>query len=168
VELAFGPSLRTLLEDFGGGSRSGRALRAVQVGGPLGAYLPESQWDTPLDYEAFAAIGTVLGHGGVVAFDDTVDMLEQARFAMEFCAVESCGKCTPCRVGSVRGVEVIDRIRQGVNRADQIVLLESLCDTMVNGSLCAMGGMTPYPVRSALQHFPEDFGRAPSAEEAPT
>lgn len=166
VELAFGPGLRTLLEEFGGGSHSGRPLRAVQVGGPLGAYLPATQWDTALDYEAFAALGAVLGHGGVVAFDDTVDMLHQARFAMAFCAEESCGKCTPCRVGSVRGVEVIDRIRQGENRETQIVLLESLCDTLVNGSLCAMGGMTPFPVRSALEHFPEDFGRAPSVKQA--
>lgn len=157
VEKAFGLTLRELLYDFGGGSRSGRPLRAVQVGGPLGAYLPESQFDTILDYEAFAAIGAALGHGGIVAFDDTVDMAKQARYAMEFCALESCGKCTPCRIGSVRGVEVIDRIRAGV--AGQIPLLEDLCDTMLNGSLCAMGGMTPYPVLSALRHFPQDFRR---------
>ena len=155
VELPFGHTLRELLYDFGGGSRSGRPLRAVQVGGPLGAYLPEAQFDTPLDYEAFAAIGAGLGHGGIVAFDDTVDMARQARYAMKFCAIESCGKCTPCRIGSTRGVEVIDRIRAGA--ADQVPLLEDLCDTMVHGSACAMGGMTPIPVLSALRHFAEDF-----------
>ncbi len=155
VELAFGATLRELLYDFGGGSRSGRPLRAAQVGGPLGAYLPESQWDTPLDYEAFAAMGAMLGHGGVVAFDDTVDLRQQARFAMEFCAVESCGKCTPCRIGSTRGVEVIDRL--DADPAGNLALLEELCETMTDGSLCAMGGMTPYPVLSALRYFPEDF-----------
>jgi len=159
VEVPFGLTLRQLLYDFGGGSRSGRPLRAVQVGGPLGAYLPESQFDTVLDYEAFAAIGAVLGHGGIVAFDDSVDMAKQARYAFVFCAAESCGKCTPCRIGSTRGVEVVDRIRAGKNgqRADQIELLRDLCDTMTHGSLCAMGTMTPYPVMSALNHFPEDF-----------
>ncbi len=155
VEVPFGLKLRDLLYDFGGGSRSGRPLRAVQVGGPLGAYLPESQFDTVLDYEAFAAIGGGLGHGGIVAFDDTVDMAKQARYAMKFCAIESCGKCTPCRIGSTRGVEVIDRICAG--QAGQIELLRDLCDTMTHGSLCAMGSMTPFPVRSALDHFPEDF-----------
>jgi formate dehydrogenase iron-sulfur subunit len=155
VEVPFGATLRELLYDYGGGSRSGRSLRAVQVGGPLGAYLPASQFDTVLDYEAFAAIGAALGHGGIVAFDDTVDMAKQARYAMQFCANESCGKCTPCRIGSTRGVEVIDRIRAG--GAGQIPLLRSLCDTMAHGSMCAMGGMTPYPVLSALNHFPEDF-----------
>jgi len=157
VEKAFGITLRELLVDFGGGSASGRPLRAVQVGGPLGAYLPESQFDTVIDYEAFAAIGAMLGHGGIVAFDDSVDMAEQARFAMEFCAVESCGKCTPCRIGSVRGVEVIDRIRAGSAAEQNTVLLRSLCDTMTHGSLCAMGGLTPSPVLSALEHFPQDF-----------
>ncbi|MCF8197122.1 MAG: formate dehydrogenase [Sulfuritalea sp.] len=155
VEVPFGLKLRDLLYDFGGGSRSGRPLRAVQVGGPLGAYLPESQFNTVLDYEAFAAIGAGLGHGGIVAFDDTVDMAKQARYAMKFCAIESCGKCTPCRIGSTRGVEVIDRI--GAGQAGQIALLRELCDTMTHGSLCAMGSMTPYPVLSALNHFPEDF-----------
>jgi formate dehydrogenase iron-sulfur subunit len=155
VEVPFGCTLRELLYDYGGGSRSGRPLRSVQVGGPLGAYLPESQFDTVLDYEAFAAIGAVLGHGGIVAFDDTVDMAKQARYAMKFCALESCGKCTPCRIGSTRGVEVIDRIRAGAS--EQIPLLRDLCDTMALGSLCAMGSMTPYPVLSALNHFPEDF-----------
>ena len=155
VEVPFGLTLRELLYDYGGGSRSGRPLRAVQVGGPLGAYLPASQFDTVLDYEAFAAIGAALGHGGIVAFDDSVDMAKQARYAMQFCALESCGKCTPCRIGSTRGVEVIDRIRGG--DAGQIPLLRSLCDTMTHGSMCAMGGMTPYPVLSALNHFPEDF-----------
>ena len=156
VELAFGMTLRELLEEFGGGTRSGRPVRAVQVGGPLGAYLPATQWDTPLDYEAFAAVGAVLGHGGVVLFDDTVDMGEQARFAMEFCAVESCGKCTPCRIGSTRGVEVIDRIRAGDRPEANLSLLNDLCSTMVDGSLCAMGSMTPLPVRSVVQHFAED------------
>jgi formate dehydrogenase iron-sulfur subunit len=165
VELAFGPSLKTLLEDFGGGTRSGKPMKAVQVGGPLGAYLPQSQWNTQLDYEAFASINVVLGHGGVVAFDDTVDMGEQARFSMEFCAIESCGKCTPCRIGAVRGVEVIDKIRAGKNCADNTILLEQLCDTMVDGSLCAMGGMTPFPVRSALHHFAEDFSSGVQAED---
>jgi len=155
VEVPFGATLRELLYDYGGGSRSGRPLHAVQVGGPLGAYLPASQFDTVLDYEAFAAIGAALGHGGIVAFDDTVDMAKQARYAMQFCANESCGKCTPCRIGSTRGVEVIDRIRAG--QTEQIALLRSLCDTMTHGSMCAMGGMTPYPVLSALNHFPEDF-----------
>jgi len=158
VEAPFGLTLRELLYDFGGGSLSGRPLRAVQVGGPLGVYLPEAQFDTVLDYEAFASIGAVLGHGGIVAFDDTVDMRKQARYAMEFCAVESCGKCTPCRIGSTRGVEVIDRI--GAGRAGQIGLLRDLCATLRDGSLCAMGGMTPYPVLSALDHFPEDFDRS--------
>ncbi len=157
VELAFGVSLKELIYEYGGGSRTGRPLRAVQVGGPLGAYLPESQWDTPLDYEAFSAIEAMLGHGGVVAFDDTVNMGEQARFSMEFCSIESCGKCTPCRIGSVRGAEVIDRIIEGENSDENKDLLLELCDTMVAGSLCAMGGLTPYPVRSALRHFADDF-----------
>ena len=158
VELPFGVTLRELLEDYGGGTLSGRPIRAVQVGGPLGAYLPESQWDTPLDYEAFAEVGAMVGHGGIVVFDDTVDMAQQARFAMEFCAVESCGKCTPCRIGSTRGVEVIDRVVAGEERDANLALLQDLCDTMEHGSLCAMGGLTPNPVRSALAHFAEDFG----------
>jgi formate dehydrogenase iron-sulfur subunit len=157
VEVPFGLTLRELLYDFGGGSRSGRPLRAVQVGGPLGAYLPESHFDTPLDYEAFAAIGAGLGHGGIVAFDDSVDMAKQARYAMKFCAIESCGKCTPCRIGSTRGVELIDRIRGGDRT--QLPLLEELCETMVQGSACAMGSMTPIPVMSSLRHFAEDFRR---------
>ena len=168
VELAYGAMLRELVQDYGGGTFSGRPLRAIQVGGPLGAYLPESQWDTPLDYEAFAGINAMLGHGGVVVFDDSVDMAQQARFAMEFCAVESCGKCTPCRIGSVRGVELIDRIIARDAPAGNIDLLRELCDTMEAGSLCAMGGMTPHPVRSALAYFAEDFspdnaGPRPSA-----
>ena len=160
VEVPFGVSLRELVEDFGGGTASGRPVKAIQVGGPLGAYLPASQWDTPLDYEAFAAVGAMLGHGGVVVFDDSVDMLEQARFAMEFCAVESCGKCTPCRIGSVRGVEVIDKIKINDNRLVNLELLEDLCETLDAGSLCAMGGLTPMPVRSAVKYFPEDFSHA--------
>jgi formate dehydrogenase iron-sulfur subunit len=163
VEKAFGVTLRELLYDYGGGSYSGRPIRAVQVGGPLGAYMPETQFDTVLDYEAFAAVGAMVGHGGIVAFDDTVDMLEQARYAMEFCAVESCGKCTPCRIGSTRGVEVIDRLRaarqagDGAERERDVALLQDLCNTMRFGSLCALGGLTPDPVRSALEHFSEDF-----------
>ncbi|WP_446808264.1 formate dehydrogenase beta subunit [Methylomonas sp. 2BW1-5-20] len=157
-EVAFGMTLRELLYDYGGGSASGRPIRAVQVGGPLGAYLHEGQFDTPLDYEAFAAISAVLGHGGIVVHDDTVNMADMARYAMEFCVEESCGKCTPCRIGSTRGVEVIDRIVDGAQKDKNTVLLRDLCDTMTYGSLCAMGGMTPFPVLSALNHFPEDFG----------
>ena len=166
VELAFGMTLRELIEEFGGGTRSGRPLRAVQVGGPLGAYFPESLLDTPLDYEAFAASGGLLGHGGVVVFDDSVDLAAQARFAFEFCAKESCGKCTPCRIGSTRGVETIDKIVAGVERAKNLELVADLCEVMTDGSLCAMGGLTPVPVLSALKHFPEDFRRAPLMQAA--
>ncbi len=157
IERAFGLSLRELLYDYGGGSATGRPLRAVQVGGPLGAYIPASQFDTPVDYEALAAIGALLGHGGIVAFDDTVDMARMARYAMEFCAIESCGKCTPCRIGSTRGVEIVDRIVKGDDRAGNLALLEELCETMVQGSLCGLGGMAPFPVQSAMKHFREDF-----------
>jgi len=166
IELAFGATLRDLIEDFGGGTRSGRPVRAVQVGGPLGAYLPASQLDTPLDYEALAAIGGMLGHGGIVVFDDTVDMAKQARFAFEFCAKESCGKCTPCRIGAVRGVETIDRIIAGIEREKNLALIDDLNELMTDGSLCAMGGLTPMPVKSALRHFPEDFRRAPQRAAA--
>jgi formate dehydrogenase iron-sulfur subunit len=166
VEKAFGLTLRELLYDYGGGSASGRPVRAVQVGGPLGQYLPASRFDTPLDYEAFAAAGGMVGHGGVVVFDDTVDMAKMARYAMEFCAIESCGKCTPCRIGSVRGVEVIDKVRAGTRRPQNLELLRDLCDTMVHGSLCAMGGLTPGPVLSAIEHFPEDFGITPTPAKA--
>jgi formate dehydrogenase iron-sulfur subunit len=158
VEKAFGVTLRELLYDFGGGSASGKPIRAVQVGGPLGSYLPESQFDTPLDYEKFTEIWAVLGHGGIVAFDETVDMAKMARYAFEFCAIESCGKCTPCRIGSTRGVEVMDKIIEGKDHAKNMELVRDLSDTMLNGSLCALGGMTPYPVLSAINHFPEDFG----------
>jgi formate dehydrogenase iron-sulfur subunit len=158
IELAFGVTLRQIVDDFGAGTFSGRPIKAIQMGGPLGAFLPESQWDTPLDYEAFAAIKAMIGHGGIVVFDDTADMAAQARFAMEFCVVESCGKCTPCRIGSTRGVEVIDRIVSNQDRDNNLILLHELCDTMELGSLCAMGGMTPFPVRSALTYFEEDFG----------
>ncbi|MFZ4704108.1 MAG: formate dehydrogenase beta subunit, partial [Candidatus Methylumidiphilus sp.] len=158
IEKAFGITLRELLYDYGGGSATGRPIKAVQVGGPLGAFLPESQFDTPLDYEAFAANWTVLGHGGVVVFDDTVNMATMARYAMEFCAIESCGKCTPCRIGSTRGVEVMDKIINNQDRTKNIALLKDLSDVMLNSSLCALGGMTPYPVLSALNHFPGDFG----------
>jgi formate dehydrogenase iron-sulfur subunit len=157
VELAFGATLRELLYDFGGGSATGRPIRAVQVGGPLGAFLPESQFDTPLDYEAFSQLWAVLGHGGIVAFDDSVDMAVMARYAFEFCAIESCGKCTPCRIGSTRGAEVMDQIIAGKDTVKNIKLVRDLSDTMLNGSLCALGGMTPYPVLSAMNHFPEDF-----------
>lgn len=157
VELAFGVTLRELLYDYGGGSATGRPIKAVQVGGPLGAFLPESQFDTPVDYESFSKLWAVLGHGGIVAFDDTADMSQMARYAFEFCAIESCGKCTPCRIGSTRGKETIDKIVAGDNREQNIQLVRDLSDTMLNGSLCALGGMTPFPVLSALNHFPEDF-----------
>ena len=165
VELAFGVTLRELLYDFGGGSATGKPIRAVQVGGPLGAFLPDSQFDIQLDYEEFTKINGVVGHGGIVAFDDTVDMAKMARYAFEFCAIESCGKCTPCRIGAVRGVEVIDKIvaarANGKDKSSvvkNITLIRDLSDTMMSGSLCAMGGMTPFPVLSAINHFPEDFG----------
>ena len=157
VEKSFGVTVRELIEGYGGGTASGRPVKAVQIGGPLGAYLSAEQLDTPLDYEAFSEIGAMIGHGGIVVFDDTADMAQQARFAMEFCAIESCGKCTPCRIGSTRGVEVIDRMIAGDNREENYDLLVELCDTLEHASLCAMGGMTPYPVRSVLKHFPEDF-----------
>jgi formate dehydrogenase iron-sulfur subunit len=159
VELAFGVTIRQLVEDFGGGARSGRPIRAVQVGGPLGAYFPQSKLDTPLDYEAMLAAKGMLGHGGLVVFNDTVDLARQARFAFEFCAKESCGKCTPCRIGSTRGVETIDKIIAGRNVADNIALTRDLCETLTDGSLCALGGLTPLPVLSALDFFPEDFAR---------
>jgi formate dehydrogenase iron-sulfur subunit len=154
VEKAFGVTLNELIFEYGGGTASGRPVKAAQVGGPLGAYIPPSLFDTPLDYEAFLKMGGTLGHGGIVGFDDTADMMAQARYAMEFCAIESCGKCTPCRIGSTRGMEVIDRMKEGEELEG---LLRDLCDTMLSGSLCAMWGMTPYPVLSALDHFPEDF-----------
>jgi formate dehydrogenase iron-sulfur subunit len=166
VEVPFGITLRELIEGYGGGTASGRPIGAVQVGGPLGAYLSTGQLDVPLDYESLAGIGGLLGHGGVVVFDDRVDMAHQARFAMEFCAEESCGKCTPCRIGAVRGVETIDRIIAGVEREQNLVLLEELCEVMTDGSLCAMGGLTPLPVRSALEHFRADFHPAANGAEA--
>jgi formate dehydrogenase iron-sulfur subunit len=157
VEVPFGITVRDLLDRFGGGTRSGRPAKAIQVGGPLGAYLPASQWDTPLAYESMAAIGAMLGHGGVLVFDDTVDMGEQAEFAMAFCAHESCGKCTPCRLGSTRGVEVIARLRRGESTKQNWALLDDLCETMELGSLCALGGLTPMPVRSVMRHFTGDL-----------
>ncbi|MVV47726.1 formate dehydrogenase beta subunit [Pseudomonas sp. PB120] len=168
VERAFGLTLRELVEDYGGGTASGRPLKAAQVGGPLGAWVPPSQFDTPLDYEAFAAMGAMLGHGGVVVADDTLDMAHMARFAMEFCAEESCGKCTPCRIGSTRGVEVIDRLLAApdqANRDQQVIILKDLCDTLQYGSLCALGGMVSFPVASALKYFPADFGLQASEAE---
>jgi formate dehydrogenase iron-sulfur subunit len=160
-EVAFGITLGELVDDIGGGTLSGRPVRAVQVGGPLGAYFPRALFDTPFDYESFAARDGLIGHGGIVVFDDSVDMARQARFAMEFCAIESCGKCTPCRIGSTRGVETIDKIRAGDRVSENTIVLEDLCNTMKFGSLCALGGFTPYPVMSALKHFPQDFGAAP-------
>ena len=159
MEKAFGLTLREAIYGFGGGTATGRPLRAVQVGGPLGAYFPDSLLDTPLDYEAFAAQRGLVGHGGIVVFDDTVDLAKQARFAMEFCAIESCGKCTPCRIGSTRGVEVMDRIITNQERTKNLQLLDDLCELMLDGSLCALGGLTPFPVLSAVQHFPEDFAK---------
>ena len=153
LELPFGVPLRTLVEEFGGGTGSGRPIGAVQVGGPLGAYFNSTQLDVVTDYEAMAAAGGLLGHGGIVVFDDSVDMMQQARFAMEFCAIESCGKCTPCRVGSTRGVETIDKIIEGKDREKNLALLDDLCTLMTDGSLCALGGLTPLPVRSALKNF---------------
>ncbi len=156
-EVGFGITLGELVNEVGGGTRSGRPVRAVQVGGPLGAYFPPSLFDTPVDYEAFTARGGLIGHGGVVVFDDSVDMAHMARFAMAFCAAESCGKCTPCRIGSVRGMETIERILAGRDVDRNLDLLRDLCHTMKFGSLCALGGFIPYPVLSALEHFPEDF-----------
>jgi formate dehydrogenase iron-sulfur subunit len=166
-ETAFGLTLGEIVDEIGGGTRSGRPVRAVQVGGPLGAYFPRSLFGTPFDYEAFTAKDGLVGHGGVVVFDDTVDMARQARFAMEFCALESCGKCTPCRIGSSRGVETIDRIIAGKERDANVEIVTDLCHTMKFGSLCALGGFTPYPVMSALKHFPEDFGLVPEPAGAP-
>ncbi|MHC8345923.1 formate dehydrogenase beta subunit [Pseudomonas sp. RT6P73] len=168
VERAFGLTLRELVEDYGGGTASGRPLKAAQVGGPLGTWVPPSQFNTPLDYEAFAGIGAMIGHGGVVVADDTLDMAQMARFAMQFCAEESCGKCTPCRIGSTRGVEVIDRMLAAPDQSDrdaQVIILKDLCDTMQYGSLCALGGMAPFPVISALKYFPADFGLQASEAE---
>ncbi|RYE27854.1 MAG: formate dehydrogenase, partial [Hyphomicrobiales bacterium] len=165
IELAFGISLREIIEDMGGGTLSGRPIRAVQVGGPLGAYLTAGQLDVQMDYEALAAMRAMLGHGGIVVFDDSVDMANQARFAFEFCAKESCGKCTPCRIGATRGVETMDRIIAGADVPKNIAVLRDLSKLMTDASLCAMGGLTPMPVLSALNHFPEDFDRTPSPRQ---
>jgi formate dehydrogenase iron-sulfur subunit len=193
-EIGFGVTLGELVNAIGGGTESGRPVRAVQVGGPLGAYFPPSMFDLPFDYEAFAQAGGLIGHAGITVFDDRVDLAHMARFAMEFCSVESCGKCTPCRIGSTRGVEVMDRIIAARDAAPvkaegadgglgkalssrspahldrgieaQSALLRDLCDTMKYGSLCALGGFTPYPVLSALDHFPEDFGASTPVKEA--
>jgi formate dehydrogenase iron-sulfur subunit len=165
-EIAFGITLGELVDDIGGGCFTGRPVKAVQVGGPLGAYFPRALFDTPFDYEAFAKRDGLIGHGGIVVFDDTVDMARQARFAMEFCAIESCGKCTPCRIGSTRGVETVDRIMANEEREKNLAVLADLCNTMKFGSLCALGGFTPYPVMSALSHFPDDFNAAPHLQAA--
>ncbi|CAN5535996.1 NADH-quinone oxidoreductase subunit NuoF [soil metagenome] len=165
-ETAFGISLGQLVNAVGGGTHSGRPVRAVQVGGPLGAYFPPALFDTPFDYEAFTAADGLIGHGGITVFDDTVDMAAQARFAFEFCAVESCGKCTPCRIGAVRGRETLDKVMAGEAVPSSLALVSDLCETMKFGSLCALGGFTPYPVMSAITHFPEDFvGREQVAAE---
>ena len=165
-EAAFGLTLGEIVDEIGGGTRTSRPVKAVQVGGPLGAYFPRELFDTPFDYEAFAAKDGLIGHAGIVVFDDTADMLKQARFAMEFCAIESCGKCTPCRVGAIRGVETLDKIAGNIEPAKQIELVTDLCNTMKFGSLCALGGFTPYPVMSAINHFPDDFRPSPVAEAA--
>ncbi len=165
-ETPFGLTLGEIVEKIGGGTASGRPVKAVQVGGPLGAYFPPSLFDTPFDYEAFAAKDGLIGHAGITVFDDTADMLHMARFAMEFCAVESCGKCTPCRIGSTRGVETLDRIAQGIEPAKGRELVADLCNTMKFGSLCALGGFTPYPVMSAMTHFPQDFEIKPALDAA--
>ena len=164
-EVAFGITLGELVNDIGGGTDSGRPVRCVQVGGPLGAYIPPAQFDLPFDYEAFAAADALIGHAGITVFDDTVDMAQMARFAMEFCAVESCGKCTPCRLGSTRGVETLDQIIAGKNVEANLALIADLSETMKFGSLCALGGFTPYPVMSAITHFREDFMLSSRSEE---
>ena len=166
IETPMGVTLRALVNDYGGGTASGKPVRAVQVGGPLGAYFTESMLDVALDFESIAARGGILGHGGIVVFDETVDMARMARYAMEFCAIESCGKCTPCRIGSIRGTEVIDDIVNRRRPRENLEVLRDLCDTMKFGSLCALGGFTPYPVMSALTHFPEDFGAQPRLQAA--
>ncbi len=165
-EAAFGMTLGEIVEGIGGGTASGRPVKAVQVGGPLGAYFPPSMFDTPFDYEAFAAKDGLIGHAGITVFDDSADMLKMARFAMEFCAIESCGKCTPCRIGSTRGVETIDRISAGIEPEKNLELVADLCNTMKFGSLCALGGFTPYPVMSAIKHFPTDFAPREVAQAA--
>jgi formate dehydrogenase iron-sulfur subunit len=159
IERAFGVTLREIIEEYGGGTLTGRPVRAAQVGGPLGAYWPEPLFDTPFDYEEFVAKGGMIGHGGIVVFDDTVDLARQAQFALEFCAIESCGKCTPCRIGSTRGAETVGKIMRGERVTENIELLQDLCEVLRDGSLCALGGLTPMPVMSALEHFPEDFVR---------
>ncbi len=162
-ETAFGLTLGDIVDKIGGGTASGRPVKAVQVGGPLGAYFPRALFDTPFGYEEFAGKDGLVGHAGLTVFDDTADMLKMARFAMEFCAIESCGKCTPCRIGAVRGVETVDRIAAGDPSA--MPVLKDLCNTMKFGSLCALGGFTPYPVMSAVTHFPDDFARSKEAAE---
>ena len=157
IELPFGPTVNELIYNYGNGTLSDRPVRTVQIGGPLGAYLSESEFDTPLTYEAMADIGAGIGHGGLVVFDDTVDMKEQAEYAFEFCEIESCGKCTPCRIGSVRGKEALQQFNSNTVDARTLVVIEELCEVMEKASLCQMGGMTPIPVRSAIQKFPEDF-----------
>ncbi|MBZ9813218.1 formate dehydrogenase beta subunit [Mesorhizobium sp. CA7] len=161
-ETAFGLTLGEIVDDIGGGTSTGRPVKAVQVGGPLGAYFPRALFDTPFDYEEFAKRDGLIGHAGITVFDDTADMLKQARFAMEFCAIESCGKCTPCRIGSTRGVEVLDKVAAGIEAEKNLALVTDLCNTMKFGSLCALGGFTPYPVMSSITHFPEDFKPAPA------
>lgn len=165
-EVAFGLTLGEIVDEIGGGTATGRPVKAVQVGGPLGAYFPRALFDTPFDYEEFAKRDGLIGHAGITVFDDSADMLKQARFAMEFCAIESCGKCTPCRIGSTRGVETLDKLKQNIEPEKQLALVTDLCNTMKFGSLCALGGFTPYPVMSAIHHFPEDFRPAAVAQAA--
>ena len=164
-EVRFGGARRSVIDGGGGGTRWGRPWCEVQVGGPLGPYLSNERLDVTVDYEALAAAGGMVGHGGIVVFDDTVDMAKQAHFAMDFCAKESCGKCTPCRIGAVRGREVLDRVCESGATEDDLILLMDLCDTMEQASLCAMGGLTPLPVKSAVNNFPEDFDVAPENSE---
>ncbi|MBT4161118.1 MAG: formate dehydrogenase, partial [Gammaproteobacteria bacterium] len=161
IEIPFGMPLGEFIDAFSGGTRSGRPIKAVQIGGPLGAYLSPAQFDTPLTYEAMAEIGAGIGHGGIVVFDETVDLAEQAQYSFQFCEIESCGKCTPCRIGSVRGKELVSDIRANGCTEEKLSLLKDLCDVMEKASLCQMGGMTPIPVESALKHFPQDFGLEP-------
>jgi formate dehydrogenase iron-sulfur subunit len=165
-EAGFGITLGQIVEEIGGGTATGRPVKAVQVGGPLGAYFPPALFDTPFDYEAFAAKDGLIGHAGITVFDDTADMLKQARFAMEFCAIESCGKCTPCRIGSTRGAETLDKVAAGIEPEKNLSLVADLCNTMKFGSLCALGGFTPYPVMSAINHFPDDFAPRARMEAA--
>jgi formate dehydrogenase iron-sulfur subunit len=159
VEIPFGATLADVLDRFGGGMTPGARFKAVQVGGPLGSLFPASKLDLPICYDAFADAGAILGHGGIVVYDDETDMLELARHFMAFTADESCGKCTPCRIGSVRGREILERIQAGRGEAQDLALLADLGDTMKTASLCALGGRAPYPVLTAIEHWESEFRR---------